>query len=120
MVALQKIMKEKEFLFFCQSYEETLKYADSNSIIYCDPPYYGLNTTYYEKWGKDFEIALNKELNKYSSSKIISTWKNNGSIENEMIPLYWSDYNIKLIEHQYIVGPKKENRPKVIEALLFK
>ena len=120
MVALQKIMKEKEFLFFCQSYEETLKYADSNSIIYCDPPYYGLNTTYYEKWGKDFEIALNKELNKYPSSKIISTWKTNGSIENEMIPLYWSDYNIKLIEHQYIVGPKKENRPKVIEALLFK
>ena len=96
-----------------KDYGQDIKITKCKKITDC----FVVNKTYSNLINNVISI---KELNKYPSSKIISTWKTNGSIENEMIPLYWSDYNIKLIEHQYIVGPKKENRPKVIEALLFK
>jgi DNA adenine methylase len=47
---LYKLMQEKKIVFLNQSFEETLKLANDNSIIYCDPPYLGLYTNYFDTW----------------------------------------------------------------------
>ena len=117
---LEQKMDEKNFTFLTQPFEETIKLADEHSIIYCDPPYYGLETTYFDKWSEEGETRLREALDNTECHKVISTWKSNGVQDNEVIERFWSDYNIRLIDHKYCVGPKSENRRNVVEALLFK
>ena len=117
---LKDIMDKRTFVFLKQSFEDTIAIANEHSVIYCDPPYFGLNTTYYDKWSEEGETKLRKALDESNCKNIISTWKYNGLEENKIIEKYWGDYNIRLIDHQYCVGPKGENRRKVVEALLYK
>lgn len=117
---LKKKMEDKEFVFLCQSFENTIALANEHSIIYCDPPYYGLEMTYFDKWSEEGEKKLRETLDKAKCHNIISTWKFNGVQDNETIERFWLDYNIRLIDHMYCVGPKSENRRQVVEALLFK
>jgi len=119
---IKKVIDERSFTFLCQSFEDTIKLADEHSVIYCDPPYFGLNTTYYDKWSEEGETKLRESLDAADpkSKKILSTWVNNGLEYNPIIDKYWSDYQIHKIDHQYCVGPKKENRRNVVEGLLFK
>ena len=117
---LKARMEEKEFTFLCQSFEDTIALADEHSIIYCDPPYYGLEVTYFDKWSEEGEKKLREALDSTKCHNIISTWKFNGVQDNETIERFWSDYNIRLVDHKYCVGPKTENRRQVVEALLFK
>lgn len=117
---LYNLMQEKEFVFLNQSFEETIKLANENSIIYCDPPYLGLYTNYFDSWNVESEILLKDLLNTLKTPRIVSTWKNNGKVENEIIDQYWSDWKYELIGHKYNVGAKAKNRRNVIEALLYK
>lgn len=117
---LYKLMQEKEFVFLNQSFEETLKLANDNSIIYCDPPYLGLYTNYFDTWDIENEKKLNLLLEEIKGPKIVSTWKNNGKIDNEIIEHLWQEWSIVLIKHKYNVGAKVENRRTITEALLYK
>lgn len=117
---LYKLMQEKEFVFLNQSFEETLKLANDNSIIYCDPPYLGLYTNYFDTWDIENEKKLNLLLEEIKGPKIVSTWKNNGKIDNENIEQLWGEWDIVLIMHKYNVGAKVENRRNITEALLYK
>ena len=117
---LYNLMQEKKFIFLNQSFEETLKLANDNSIIYCDPPYLGLYTNYFDTWDYENEKQLNTTLEAIKCPKIVSTWFDNGKVKNEIIDQLWSKWDIKLINHKYNVGAKVENRREVIEALLYK
>ena len=113
-------MQKKKFIFLNQSFEETLKLANDNSIIYCDPPYLGLYTNYFDTWDYENEKQLNTTLETIKCPKIVSTWFDNGKTKNEIIDQLWSKWNINLINHKYNVGAKVSNRRQVIEALLYK
>ena len=117
---LYDLMQKKKFIFLNQSFEETLKLANDNSIIYCDPPYLGLYTNYFDTWDYENEKQLNTTLETIKCPKIISTWFDNGKTKNEIIDQLWSKWNIKLINHKYNVGAKVSNRRQVVEALLYK
>ena len=117
---LYDLMQKKEFIFLNQSFEETLKLANDNSIIYCDPPYLGLYTNYFDTWDYENEKQLNTTLETIKCPKIVSTWFDNGKTKNVIIDQLWSKWNINLINHKYNVGAKVSNRRQVIEALLYK
>lgn len=118
---LYNLMKEKHFSIKNQGYELTLSDGQQhNSIVYCDPPYYGLYTTYYNDWNQSNEENLSITLSNINKPYIVSTWYNNGVKDNECIAIYWNKSDIKLIGHKYIVGADKSNRRNVIEALLYK
>jgi DNA adenine methylase len=117
--ALYNLMQEKEFVFLNQSFEETLKLANDNSIIYCDPPYLGLYTNYFDTWGLENEKRLNTILETLKCPKMVSTWSDNGITKNEIIDQVWSKWEKLLMNHKYNVGAKVSNRRNVIEALLY-
>ena len=60
-----------------------LKLANDNSIIYCDPPYLGLYTNYFDTWDYENEKQLNTTLEAIKCPKIVSTWFDNGKTKNE-------------------------------------
>ena len=41
-------IKENDWKFLCQSFEDTILCGDENSFIYCDPPYIDRNVDYFD------------------------------------------------------------------------
>ena len=116
--AVSQIIKFKEFEFKCQSFEKTIKNCTSNDIVYCDPPYIGRHTDYFNGWNGDLEQLLHSELDKIPGKFILSTWHHNDFRSNEYIDTLWSDYNILTREHFYHVGGQEKNRNPMIEAII--
>lgn len=117
---LSVFMHEKKFSIECCDYKKILeKGKEYNSIVYCDPPYYGLYTNYYNTWNEENEKELCDSLKSLEKPYIVSTWYNNGVKENETIKKYWSNCNIELVDHKYIIGAKSGNRRNVSEAILY-
>jgi len=116
--AITQIMKKKNVSFICQSFEKTIEGADTNSLIYCDPPYIDRHTDYYNKWSKKEEIMLFNCLKKTQSPFILSTWHHNTHRKNQYIDFLWNNFNILTCEHFYFVGGKDKNRGSMTEALV--
>lgn len=116
---VQQIIIENDYKFVCQDFTETIKYANKNSIVYCDPPYIGRHVDYYDSWNEENEIRLHDSLKKSSTRFILSTWDKTKFRENEYIRKIWNAYNIKTTEHFYFVGAKEINRNSVTEALIY-
>lgn len=117
-IGIKKIFQEKNYEFICQDYTKTLESADRHSIVYCDPPYYGLFTTYHDTWNKEDEMNLHSALSNSESKFIYSNWKNDGLKDNPMIDELWKGYEIECINHRYDVGAKASSRREVIEVLI--
>lgn len=115
----QIIQPEPDWIFYNKSFEDIIPLATKNDIIYCDPPYYGLNSQYYNEWNKKDEELLFNLLSETNSKFILSTWHHNDTIENEMINKYWKRFNIKTNEHYYLVGGPSSKRHSIVEALVF-
>ncbi len=116
--AVSQVIKFKEFEFKCQSFEKTIKNCTSNDIVYCDPPYIGRHTDYFNGWNEDLEQLLHSELDKIPGKFILSTWHHNDFRSNEYIDTLWSGYNILTREHFYHVGGQEKNRNPMIEAII--
>lgn len=114
---LSKLFKSKEFTFYNTSFEEVIESAPQHSILYCDPPYYGLAVQYFKGWGKEDEIRLNEMLK--DKVFIYSTWLNDGKRHNPMIKDYWNDYEIEGKKHKYNVAEKSSQRNQVTEGLIY-
>lgn len=115
---IEYLLKVNNWSFTCQSFEQTIKSADSNSFIYCDPPYIGRNVDYYDSWDESSEIALCKTLLASNAKFMLSTWDHNDYRKNDYIEKVWhSCYKITQ-NHFYHVGAKEKNRNPITEALL--
>lgn len=112
------LLKTKDFIFKCQSFEETIATGGSEDIIYCDPPYIDRHVDYYNGWDGEHEEALYNELSKTPSKFILSTWHHNDFRENEYIKSLWKRFNILTREHFYHVGASENNRNPMIEAII--
>ncbi|MGN1458326.1 MAG: Dam family site-specific DNA-(adenine-N6)-methyltransferase [Acutalibacteraceae bacterium] len=108
----------KDWIFLCQSFDETLVDLPENSFIYCDPPYIGRHVDYYDSWNEQSEIKLHNCLVTSDKPFILSTWDYNQYRSNEYIQKIWGLCNKINIEHFYYVGAKEENRKPIVEALL--
>ena len=115
---VESMMKAHSWSFLCQPFEETIKMAQKNDFIYCDPPYIGRHVDYYDSWDEISEIALHEALVNSKANFMLSTWHHNDYRKNEYIDKVWGDCSIITQEHFYHVGAKEKNRNPVIEALL--
>ncbi len=115
---VEQLLRNNNWLFLCQSFEQTIKLADHNAFIYCDPPYIGRHVDYYDSWNEEQEISLCEALTASHARFMLSTWDHNDYRENEYIEKVWSFCNKITQEHFYHVGAKEANRNPVIEALL--
>ncbi len=116
--AVSKIVRMRDFQFVCQSFETTIKQVGEDNIIYCDPPYIGRHSDYYNGWNDSSETKLLELLSSSKVRWILSTWHHNDYRENEYIRSHWGKFNILTREHFYHVGAKEKNRSPMIEAIV--
>ena len=117
---VEEQLKHKNWIFICQSFEDSIKMASNydNAFIYCDPPYIGRNTDYYESWNESLELALRDALIASKKQFMVSTWDYNQYRCNDYINTVWGFCQKLNIEHYYHVGAKEKNRTPMVEALL--
>jgi DNA adenine methylase len=115
---VQGLIEMNDWDFKCQDFRKTLQEANSDSFIYCDPPYIGRHVDYYDSWTEEDELDLKKYLEATNCNFGISTWHSNSYRSNEYLQTLWADYNIATTQHFYHVGAKESNRNEVLEALI--
>lgn len=115
---IEELLKNNNWSFICQSFEKTIRLADEESFIYCDPPYIGRHVDYYDSWNENLEILLCKELLASKAKFMLSTWDHNNYRKNEYIEKVWYFCQKITLEHFYHVGAKEANRNPMTEALL--
>lgn len=115
---IENKVKECDWNFVCQSFEETIKDCNGKEFIYCDPPYIGRNVDYYDSWDEKNELKLNKLLLETDAKFMLSTWDYNQYRRNEYIDKIWHNCQKINIEHFYHLGAKEKNRNAMIEALI--
>ena len=53
---IEELLKNHEWEFLCQSFEDTISSATHSDFIYCDPPYIGRHVDYYDSWDEELEV----------------------------------------------------------------
>ncbi len=110
---------QNEWDFYCQDYVESILSAKEGDMIYCDPPYLGRYTDYYNNWTEADEERLAEALKPTRARFVLSSWHHNTFRQNITIEKYWSAFNIVTRDHFYHSGAKEENRNPVVECLIF-
>lgn len=113
--------KHPDWEFRCCDWKESISEAKENDIIYFDPPYLGLFSTYYKEYDLQKEQELQEYMNNNCISKwIYSSWKENSNKVNENILDLINKYESVNVDHRYQIGSKNEYRNKVVEILIYK
>lgn len=115
--AISKCMRPT-WSFMHQDYLETIAQAKAGDVIYCDPPYLGRYTDYFNNWTEADEAKLAVALRATPARFIMSSWHHNDYRANKAIGDYWSEFNILTRDHFYHSGAKEENRRSIVEALI--
>ena len=113
------MLRQNDWTFVNQPFEETIAMADDNSFIYCDPPYIGRHVDYYDSWDEEQEKLLYYCLEKSGAKYMLSTWDHNMYRENTYVKTLWNGCSKATQEHFYHVGAKEKNRNPMVEALLM-
>lgn len=117
--AVSKIIKdEPEWTFISGAFEDVIRCAGEDDVIYCDPPYFGRHVDYYNGWNEWDEQKLFELLSNTKAKFVLSTWHHNDWRENEMIERFWQNFNIVTKDHFYHAGANIENRRTIVEALV--
>ncbi len=116
---IYSLLKKYSWEFRTGSFEELIMSASSRDFIYCDPPYFGRHTDYYNSWREEDELKLAEVLSQTKAKFILSTWYRNKYRENPSITKYWNNYYIITKKHFYHVGAKEINRNSIIEAIVL-
>ncbi|MDR2374264.1 MAG: Dam family site-specific DNA-(adenine-N6)-methyltransferase [Bifidobacteriaceae bacterium] len=115
---LAAVLSEGDFEFKVQDYQVTIAQAETGDLIYCDPPYAGRHTDYYNGWDEGDEAVLNRLLRETPASFVYSTWLSTRFRSNELAEKYWSAFPHMTQDHFYHVGGSLDNRHGVVEALI--
>ncbi len=116
---LEAVFSQNNWVFKCQSFEDTISEATESDFIYCDPPYIGRHVDYYDSWDEKDEMKLFELLINSGAKFILSTWDNNQYRKNEYLETIWKDCYKLNKEHFYHIGAKEDNRNPMIEALIM-
>jgi DNA adenine methylase len=117
--AVCKLCQMREWEFVCQDFREALSQAEENDFVYCDPPYIGRHTDYFNSWSAEQESELCDLLSHCPGRFILSTWHSNQYRENPYIDRFWANFHIATKDHFYHVGAKEKNRNPMLEALVM-
>ncbi|TAE22832.1 MAG: Dam family site-specific DNA-(adenine-N6)-methyltransferase [Candidatus Kapaibacterium sp.] len=118
-----KCCVEYDWRFVCQDFRTALAQTafaqtNSTSLIYCDPPYIGRHTDYYDSWSEADEQELFILLCSTPASFLLSTWHSTKWRTNTALEKYAAQFTVAFREHFYHVGASENNRNAVVEALV--
>lgn len=113
-----RLLRTKNFVFKCQTFEKTIAEGGKDDIIYCDPPYIDRHADYYNGWDGRRERMLFQALSNTPSKFVLSTWHHNDFRNNEYIDSLWNKFNISTRAHFYHIGGRENNRNPMVEAVV--
>ncbi len=111
-------MADKSWEFICADWTVTLGEAQEGDFVYCDPPYAGRFTDYYNTWTDDDAVQLESRLKGLSCPFIYSMWSENKYRRNDRLHREFVDYEIKTFSHFYHLGSTESLRNGMTEALV--
>ncbi|GAA4520602.1 DNA adenine methylase [Sphingobacterium thermophilum] len=125
-LAVSKALQKVEIL--CGDYEETLQYADSNTLFYFDPPYKPLSeTSSFNAYAKDEfddeeQIRLRdfcRKLDALNHTWILSNSDVKGKDENDnFFDDLYADFKIERVDAKRNINANPEKRGKLTELLI--
>jgi DNA adenine methylase len=113
------VMQGKDWEFVVQDWRTTVSEAKSGDIIYCDPPYVGRHTDYYNSFTDDESDDLACALVASRASFALSNWLENKYRRNEFVDRWFSDYPQRTMSHFYHVGPLESLRNEMTEVVIL-
>lgn len=115
---LEKLFAEHpEWEFRIQSFEELIPESGEGDFIYLDPPYIGLNDTYFSSWGMDKAEELAVLTQQSDAGWALSMWLSNEKGRNDYLDL-WDGVTLEK-EHSYRIASSAAARTPVVEALVI-
>ena len=109
----------KGWEFNCEDFREAIKKAEAGDLIYCDPPYSGRNSDYFNDWDEKDDDDLFRLLEDTEAFFILSTWHHNDFRQNPFADRFKEGFRVLTKEHFYHIGGNLENRRFVTEALIL-
>lgn len=108
-----------DWQFLCSDFRQSLSNATENDFIYCDPPYIGRHTDYFNSWTEKDEQDLYDLLAVAKARFILSTWHSNQYRTNQALKKYAKKFTVFTREHFYYVGASEKNRNPMLEAIVL-
>jgi len=109
----------RNWVFQQKDFRTAIANASENDFIYCDPPYYGRHTDYFNSWTEDNEYNLFLSLSTSRAKFALSTWYRSEFRQNPMVEKYWKEFYILTRDYFYHVGARETNRHPIVEALIL-
>ena len=112
------VMKGKDWEFVAQPWQKTIEAAQRGDLIYCDPPYVGRHTDYYNGFTDEEADAMAHALINCNADFALSMWLENKYRKNEYLARWFADYPMETTSHFYHVGSSEDLRNEMTEALV--
>src|SRR5215211_1856179 len=87
-------MKQHDWTFICSDFRTIISQAKQSDFLYCDPPYAGRHTDYFNSWSYKEEQELYTLLASTTAKFILSTWHSNQYRTNIALEKYAPDFKI--------------------------
>ncbi len=111
-------MASKTWEFVCADWGEILSEAREGDFVYCDPPYAGRFTDYFNAWTNEDAANLEDGLKALPCPFLYSMWSENKYRRNDRLHDAFSDYEIRTFSHFYHLGATEDLRNGMTEALI--
>ena len=113
-------LNSQKWTFKCQDWKKTVSAAKPGDFVYMDPPYEGLDTTYYSKWKNGGMEDLCAAALALPCSWAVSSWSKSGGMENHAIGPF-RDAGCRIIPraHKYVIGHGEPRGNAVTECLVL-
>ncbi len=113
-----EIIAGKAWEFVHADWEGVLRGVREEDFVYCDPPYAGRFTDYYNSWTDGDAARLEDRLKSLPCPFIYSMWSENRYRKNERLHEVFSGYDIRTFSHFYHLGSTESLRNGMTEALV--
>jgi adenine-specific DNA-methyltransferase len=120
LVSFSRVIKEKKTIFFSDDYSELIGHIDSNTFVYCDPPYlitlgsYNDGKRGFNGWNEHEEVRLHKfldEISKRGGKFMLSNVLKHKEKTNQLLIDWITNNKYKIIKYD---GKVKKSREEVI------
>jgi DNA adenine methylase len=113
-------MQGKEWELVAARWPEILSRATASDFIYCDPPYVGRNTGYYNSWDGAEAAGLASAVRRVAGGFAVSMWMENRHRRNAHVAESWDGLRYRSFAHFYHVGPSQTLRSSMDEILIIR
>jgi DNA adenine methylase len=117
---VRQVVRGREWEFRTCTWQTILREAADNDFVYCDPPYIGRHTDYYNSWSDEDATLLARAVKGLPCGFAVSMWQENKYRANPHLAADWADCVVKSYAHFYHVGSLESLRNKMTEALIVR